>query len=117
MSAITVSKKNFKDFSAQSFTTKIRGEVFHGFVIKKNNKYFAYQNLCRHLSVTLDLNDADFFTHDKKHLQCQMHGAIYEIETGLCIAGPCVGAKLISIPFSEEENRLVIKVPENLERK
>lgn len=98
--------------TAKSFKTKVRGKVFQGFVVKKGGKYYAYQNLCMHLPITLDLNDDDFFTYDKAHLQCHMHGAMYVVETGVCIAGPCEGTTLVSLEVLEEETRLVIRVPE-----
>lgn len=99
--------------SARSFTTKIRGRLFRGFVVLKAGRYYAYQNLCQHLPITLDLNDDDFFTHDKRHLQCHMHGAMYEIESGLCVAGPCEGSRLRPLELKEEETRLVIHIPES----
>ena len=109
---VAISKKNFQEGCARSFTTKLRGEVFKGFVVKKNGCYYAYQNLCQHLPVTLDLDDGHFFTHDHAHLQCHMHGAVYEIASGLCLEGPCEGAKLVSLSIDEQETQLVIHVPE-----
>jgi nitrite reductase/ring-hydroxylating ferredoxin subunit len=29
---------------------------------------------------------------------CAAHGAIFEIETGICVAGPCPGARLRPLP-------------------
>ena len=113
--SVVVSKKNFPDQSAKSFKTKIRGRVFRGLVVRRGDKYFAFRNLCQHLPITLDLNDDRFFNHEKTQLQCHMHGALYDIETGLCTAGPCVGAKLVSLEFVEEGARLVIKIPDNFE--
>ena len=40
-----------------------------------------------------------------------MHGAMYEIETGFCVAGPCQGARLEMLEIIEEESKLIIKVP------
>ena len=111
--AVGLSKKGFADLSAKSFKAKVRGQVFQGFVVRQGDKYYAYRNLCQHLPITLDLNDEDFFTHDKKYLQCQMHGAMYEINTGNCIAGPCLGARLMRLDLEEEEDRLVIRIPKN----
>lgn len=114
---VIVPKKGLTDLSVRSFMTKVRGHVFHGFVVRKGTKYFAYQNLCQHLPVTLDLEDGDFFTHDKAYLQCQMHGAMYEIETGFCTAGPCQGARLTALTLEEEGNRLVVRVPKDFAKK
>jgi len=113
---IAVSKKNFKDLSARSFHLKVHGYIFHGFIVRKKDKYFAYQNLCQHLAISLDLKDDNFFNHDKTFLQCHMHGALYEIETGECKEGPCVGARLVALELIEEETRIVITVPEKFER-
>jgi len=115
--AVVVSKKNFAERTARSFKVKVRGEEVQGLVVRLGDKFYAYQNLCQHLPVTLDLNDAKFFTHDKAHLQCHLHGAMYQIETGLCIAGPCEGANLIRFGIEEEEDRLVIRVPESVVQK
>lgn len=115
--AVGLSKKGFADLTAKSFKAKVRGRVFQGFVVRQGDKFYAYQNLCRHLPITLDLNDDDFFTHDKKFLQCQMHGAMYEINTGLCIGGPCLGAQLMRLELEEEEDRLVIRIPKNASEK
>jgi nitrite reductase/ring-hydroxylating ferredoxin subunit len=65
------------------------------------------------LPVTLDLNDDNFFTFDQAYLQCHMHGAMYEIETGYCIGGPCLGARLDILSFVEVGEELHITVPES----
>jgi len=110
---VFISKRNFSDLSTRSFQVVVKGKLFQGFVVKKGGRYFAYQNLCQHLPITLDLRDSDFFTHDKQFLQCHMHGAMYEVETGFCIAGPCQGARLVALELQEEEGRVVISIPES----
>jgi len=59
-----------------------------------NDQVLCYQNLCRHIPITLDYGDARFFNADGTHFVCQTHGATYEPLTGTCIAGPCIGASL-----------------------
>jgi nitrite reductase/ring-hydroxylating ferredoxin subunit len=108
---IAISKRNFENNTVKSFKVRIGTRVFRGLVVKENNKYFAYENICQHLPITLDLNGDNFFSHDKKYLQCHMHGAMYEIRTGLCIAGPCEGAKLVALELVEEDKHVVIKIP------
>ncbi len=109
-----VPKKGFEELGVRSFEATYRGKIAQGFVVKKNGKFFAYQNLCKHLPVTLDLEDDKFFTHDKAHLQCHMHGAMFELDSGFCVAGPCQGASLNPLELKEEDTRLVIKIPEAL---
>ncbi len=111
--SISISKKNFPDPGAKPFQAKVRGHLFHGILVKKNGKFFAYHNLCQHLPITLDLRDGNFFTHDKKYLQCHMHGAMYEADTGVCIAGPCLGSKLVGLPVAdvEGESHVIVTIP------
>jgi len=111
--SISISKRNFPEPGAKPFQVKVRGHIFQGIVVKKGGKFFAYQNLCQHLPITLDLKDGNFFTHDKKYLQCHMHGAMYEADTGVCIAGPCLGATLVALDLAEEVSHVIVRIPES----
>ncbi len=62
-----------------------------GFVFLRSGQYYAYQNTCAHMSLSLDMEDNDFFTVDDDLLQCKTHGAVYVPETGECVGGPCIG--------------------------
>jgi nitrite reductase/ring-hydroxylating ferredoxin subunit len=108
-----VSKKNLDELTGKGFSVKVRGKLVKGFVVKKGGQFYAYMNVCKHLPVTLDLNDDNFFTFDKAYLQCHMHGAMYEIETGFCVGGPCQGSRLEPLKLMEEQNDLLITVPES----
>src|SRR5205085_12409269 len=59
-----------------------------------NDHVVCYQNICRHIPITLDYGDARFFNPEGTHFICQTHGATYEPLTGERIAGPAVGALL-----------------------
>lgn len=112
---VVVSKKGFKDKQTRSFESRLHGRLFKGFVVREGDSFFAYQNLCQHLPITLDLNDNSFFSHDKKHLQCQMHGAMYEIQSGKCIAGPCIGSNLRPLEIRDEATVLHVVLPKSSE--
>lgn len=65
-----------------------------GFVANFDGNFVAFENVCRHIPVTLDYADGRFFTTDGRHFICQTHGATYEPLTGVCVRGPCTGASL-----------------------
>jgi nitrite reductase/ring-hydroxylating ferredoxin subunit len=67
------------------------------FIIRKNNDVFAYLNQCPHLGVRLDWQPDKFLNYEKEFIQCSTHGALFLIETGKCIAGPCSGCHLPKI--------------------
>ncbi len=69
-----------------------------GFVANFHGQFVAYENLCRHIPQPLDYGDNRFFTHDGGHFICSSHGATYEPLTGLCVLGPCQGARLKPLP-------------------
>ena len=113
---IFIPLKQFANHSVKSFSAKVSGKVFHGFVIKKENQFFAYQNLCQHLSIPLDVGKTgDLLSYDRRSIQCATHGALYEIETGLCTAGPCEGANLVIVKVEKFEDQLVLTLPESFE--
>lgn len=112
--AVVSKKKLAADPSTADFSVRIKGKIVKGFVVRRGSRYFAYQNVCQHLPVTLDLNDNSFFNHDKSLLQCQMHGALYEMETGLCVGGPCEGARLRALPLKEQKDQLIVSFPDEV---
>jgi nitrite reductase/ring-hydroxylating ferredoxin subunit len=56
----------------------------------------AYLNECRHLPIPLDAGSRQFFVFGE--LQCATHGARYRLRDGFCVAGPCRGASLFTVP-------------------
>lgn len=70
------------------------GKFVDGFVARFRGELIAFENKCRHLPLSLDYGDNQFFSRDGKHLICQTHGALYEPASGLCVRGPCEGERL-----------------------
>jgi len=42
---------------------------------------------------------------------CSTHGAIFERHTGLCVEGPCPGARLERLPVEANGSSLVVRCP------
>ena len=81
------------------------------FAVKKNGGFFVYLNSCPHIGTPLNLIPNKFLSHNDNHIICSTHGALFEIETGFCIAGPCINKSLIKIPAAIKNNALFIKIP------
>lgn len=75
-----------------------------GFLARLKDKWVAYENRCRHIAISLDFDNNQFFTQDGKYLFCQTHGAVYEPDTGLCVQGPCTGASLFALPIEVDDS-------------
>jgi nitrite reductase/ring-hydroxylating ferredoxin subunit len=62
--------------------------------------YFGYVNACPHEGIWLNIGAGGFFSEDQAFLKCGRHGANFEIETGLCVDGPCKGESLEPIALA-----------------
>jgi nitrite reductase/ring-hydroxylating ferredoxin subunit len=102
MNELTVrALEQMEDPGSKGMTLDRNGEVMEAFVIKKEGGFFAYINHCPHTGVPLDWVPDQFLNRDKSHIQCAMHGALFEIETGLCVHGPCINRRLESVPLNQ----------------
>jgi nitrite reductase/ring-hydroxylating ferredoxin subunit len=72
----------------------------HGFVVRQGDAVFAYENYCVHVGHPLNWMPDAFLTKDRSAIICASHGALYEIDSGLCVAGPCVGKSLRPVDAS-----------------
>lgn len=81
------------------FRFRREGIEREGFVARFEGRIVGYENVCRHLPLTLDYADNRFFTEDQAYFICRTHGAVYEPLTGLCVRGPCQGASLKPLPL------------------
>ncbi|HUJ04237.1 MAG TPA: Rieske 2Fe-2S domain-containing protein, partial [Rhizomicrobium sp.] len=63
-------------------------------LLVRKQKLFAYVNSCPHEGTPLETFPGRFFTEDGAQLLCSTHGARFRVEDGLCVWGPCEGARL-----------------------
>ncbi|AMX01889.1 Rieske (2Fe-2S) protein [Microbulbifer thermotolerans] len=69
------------------------------FAVMKNGEVFAYKNNCPHRGINLEWQEDQFLDPDGALIQCASHGALFQIETGECVAGPCAGDALTPVPI------------------
>lgn len=92
--------------AAVTFEVRLDGIEEQGFVIRWEGAWRAYVNRCRHHSLPLDFGDARLFDADMDALVCCHHGARYRPADGVCVAGPCVGARLTPLVVEERDGAL-----------
>ena len=80
-----------------------------GFAALVEGQVIVYENVCRHLPLSIDYGDNQFFTGDGKEIICKTHGAVYEPLSGLCTEGPCKGASLFKISFEVKGEKIWIE--------
>jgi len=87
-----------EDPGSKSFEVKIKRKIQSIFVVHKNAEFFAYYNQCPHTGASLEWQEDQFLDLDKALIQCATHDALFIIDSGECIAGPCAGDQLQAIP-------------------
>src|SRR5690606_9898451 len=83
-------------------------QAYNVFVVKKDDEIFVYQNICPHLGINLEWQEDQFLDPDGSLIQCSTHGAIFEINSGLCISGPCIHESLSPAPFKITDDGEVV---------
>lgn len=84
-----------KAFSLSRIDESGESRPFLIFIVRTGtDDYVGYVNSCPHQGVWLNFGAGEFFSRDRAFLRCGRHGANFEIDTGLCVEGPCEGKSL-----------------------
>lgn len=85
---------------ARAFTVGSGDWPLRAFVVRVGADVRGYVNRCPHAGHPLNLRPHKFLTPDGTLLLCSSHGALFEKQTGYCVAGPCTGASLRPVPLT-----------------
>ncbi|MGY6703470.1 Rieske (2Fe-2S) protein [Roseinatronobacter sp.] len=78
-------------------------------VVRRGNQVFGWRDLCPHYAGGTPMawkRDA-YLNGDQSHIACHAHGAWFDIETGQCVKGPCLGKKLTKVPLNVNDAGIV----------
>ena len=84
------------------------------FAVRKADTIYAYWNICPHRGSPLNWSPNQFLTFDNQAIQCAFHGALFEIDSGLCILGPCSGDHLQAIELNQDGHNYSISAGQEL---
>lgn len=74
-------------------------------VVRQGERVYSYQNACPHVGGSpLAWRKNQYLNADKSHIVCSGHGAQFDLRTGVCTLGPCIGERLQSIENSIDPN-------------
>lgn len=95
---------------AKGVNVEHAGEQQSLFVVRKDEGVFAYVNNCPHAGAPLEMQDDKFLDDDGEYIVCAMHGALFEIDSGLCIDGPCFNENLTEVPILVNGDDVILDV-------
>ena len=81
------------------------GEVI---LVLRDGQVHAWQNICPHLGINLEFNPDEFMDSEGYYLICSNHGALFRVEDGHCVSGPCQGESLLPVPISIEKGEILL---------
>lgn len=75
------------------------------YVVYRSNKgVHVYLNRCPHLQVPLNTDSAQLLDDSGSLLQCDKHGALFVVDSGRCVSGPCEGKRLTQVAIHLDES-------------
>ena len=86
--------KDIEDNGAVGMVARVASKQRNIFVVRQGDNIHAYVNWCPHNQVLIDQIPGQFFNGNKTMLRCSKHGALFQINDGLCVEGPCEGESL-----------------------
>lgn len=108
------SLEEIEDPGCREFTIGDGDWPLSGFVIRQGDDVFAYQNVCAHVGHPLNWSPNTFLNAEKTAIVCMSHGAVFDIRSGNCIAGPGRGGALKPVDVCVREGHIYVSGPDNL---
>ena len=79
---------------------------FYLMIFRCENQLSAYHNVCPHQNRSLNWAPDKFLLSDDGLLVCAHHGATFNLDSGVCVQGPCVGSRLIKADISVRDDKV-----------
>ncbi|MET0049922.1 MAG: Rieske 2Fe-2S domain-containing protein [Candidatus Thiodiazotropha sp.] len=96
------------DPGSRGFRLERMGEPLELLVVRREDRVFAYQNSCPHTGINLEWQPDRFLDISLSFIQCATHGALFRIDDGLCLRGPCVGQRLTPLKIGLVGGKVVL---------
>lgn len=84
------------------------GDGHSCFAVRHDDQIYVYRNRCPHLGVELEWVEDQFLDADGALIQCATHGALFLIDNGHCVGGPCLGESLQAMTFVIEQGDILL---------
>ena len=87
--------------SARGFTVqRAEDKPLRLIVVRMADGVRVYENRCPHRGTPLDWAPDRFLDESGEYLQCSTHAALFRLEDGECVSGPCQGEFLKALGSS-----------------
>ena len=101
---------SLSDPGSRGFSIDLAGEALEVLVVRKAEAVYVYQNRCPHTGINLEWQPDRFLDLSQSYIQCATHGALFRIEDGRCLRGPCAGDCLTPVNASLEDGQVILEI-------
>lgn len=91
----------------QSRPFEVEGVLLLG--VRRQGSVYLYRNRCPHRGIALNGPQERFLDDSNSLIHCSHHGALFLIETGECVSGPCEGEALQALDCLEDSQGIWLK--------
>lgn len=86
-------------------------------VVLKAGNIFAWLDACPHYpqGTPMAWRTGEYLNGDGTYIACHSHGALFDIQTGVCLKGPCLGAGLTPVVIAvRDDGTIEMPIKQNL---
>lgn len=65
------------------------GQAATLFLVRRGDRVYGYRNACPHTGAPMEWQAHRFLDLSGEYIVCGVHGALFRIEDGFCLFGPC----------------------------
>lgn len=80
------------------------------FGVRRQGQVYLYRNRCPHKRIALNWTEHGFLDDSASLIHCAHHGALFLIDSGECVAGPCEGEALQALGCREDSQGIWLTV-------
>jgi nitrite reductase/ring-hydroxylating ferredoxin subunit len=78
-------------------------------VVRRGNRLHAWRDACPHINgAPMAWRKDAYLNADRDRIVCSAHGALFDIVTGVCILGPCIGQALQPLHLTVQGDTLFV---------
>jgi nitrite reductase/ring-hydroxylating ferredoxin subunit len=70
------------------------------FIVRRGARLHAWRDVCPHEGTPMAWRKNAYLNADRSRIVCSAHGAQFNIESGVCTLGPCVGQSLTAVSIT-----------------
>lgn len=78
-------------------------------LVRRGEQVWVYRNRCPHEGDMMEHAPGKFLDDEAQYILCATHWAVFRIEDGACVHGPCFGDSLEAYAVAVEDGEVFIE--------